>query len=83
MLKRNPRKVTGTVHYRCKHRKGVEEETAKKRTNKVQRVVVGASFNEILAKETQGKAAAKMSSIDIVLLDKYLEEHGYFETQVC
>ena len=63
------------------HRKGVEEETAKKRTNKVQRVIVGASFNEILAKET--RAAAKMSSIDIVLLDKYLEEHGYFETQVC
>merc|ERR1712203_268460 len=30
MLKRNPRKVTWTVLYRRKHRKGVEEETTKK-----------------------------------------------------
>merc|ERR1712039_953759 len=32
LLKRNPRKVTWTVLYRRKHRKGIEEETAKKRT---------------------------------------------------
>merc|ERR1711923_337506 len=43
MLKRNPRK-------------GVEEETAKKRTkrtHKFQRAIVGASLNEILAKRNQ------------------------------
>merc|ERR1711872_480172 len=56
MLKRNPRKVTWTVLYRRKHRKGVEEEAAKKRTkrtHKFQRAIVGASLNEILAKRNQ------------------------------
>merc|ERR1711974_131102 len=56
MLKRNPRKVTWTVLYRRKHRKGVEEETTKKktkRTHKFQRAIVGASLNEILAKRNQ------------------------------
>merc|ERR1712242_572567 len=55
-LKRNPRKVTWTVLYRRKHRKGVEEETSKKRTkrtHKFQRAIVGASLNEILAKRNQ------------------------------
>merc|ERR1712227_1130049 len=56
LLKRNPRKVTWTVLYRRKHRKGVEEEAAKKRTkrtHKFQRAIVGASLNEILAKRNQ------------------------------
>ena len=56
MLKRNPRKVTWTVLYRRKHRKGIEEETTKKRskrTHKFQRAVMGASLNEILAKRNQ------------------------------
>merc|ERR1712029_811520 len=56
LLKRNPRKVTWTVLYRRKHRKGVEEEAAKrrtKRTTKFQRAIVGASLNEILAKRNQ------------------------------
>merc|ERR1712212_340871 len=55
-LKRNPRKVTWTVLYRRKHRKGVEEEATKKRTkrtHKFQRAIVGASLNEILAKRNQ------------------------------
>merc|ERR1712018_170346 len=55
-LKRNPRKVTWTVLYRRKHRKGIEEETTKrrtKRTHKFQRAIVGASLNEILAKRNQ------------------------------
>ena len=47
MLKRNPREVTWTVLYRRKHKKGLEEETAKKRnkrTQKFQRAVVGATL---------------------------------------
>nr|ALS04424.1 60S ribosomal protein L24 [Acartia pacifica]ALS04425.1 60S ribosomal protein L24 [Acartia pacifica] len=55
-LKRNPRKITWTVLYRRKHKKGIEEETAKKRTKrtqKFQRAVVGASLNDILAKRNQ------------------------------
>merc|ERR1712227_725526 len=56
LLKRNPRKVTWTVLYRRKHRKGIEEETAKKRTKKTQkfqRAVVGATLSDILAKRNQ------------------------------
>ncbi|KAH8021560.1 hypothetical protein MRX96_011434 [Rhipicephalus microplus] len=53
MMKRNPRKVTWTVLYRRKHKKGIEEETTKrrtKRTAKFQRAIVGASLNDIMAR---------------------------------
>merc|ERR1712117_440532 len=56
LLKRNPRKVTWTVLYRRKHKKGIEEETAKKRTKKTQkfqRAVVGATLQDIMAKRNQ------------------------------
>merc|ERR1712212_509396 len=56
MLKRNPRKVTWTVLYRRKHKKGIEEETSKKRTKrtqKFQRAVVGATLQDIMAKRNQ------------------------------
>jgi len=56
MLKRNPREVTWTVLYRRKHKKGLEEETAKKRnkrTQKFQRAVVGATLQDIMAKRNQ------------------------------
>nr|ALS05094.1 60S ribosomal protein L24 [Centropages tenuiremis] len=55
-LKRNPRKITWTVLYRRKHKKGIEEDVTKKRTKrtqKFQRAVVGASLNDILAKRNQ------------------------------
>merc|ERR1739848_828089 len=56
LLKRNPRKVTWTVLYRRKHRKGIEEEVSKKRTKrtqKFQRAVVGATLQGIMAKRNQ------------------------------
>merc|ERR1712004_572562 len=56
MGKRNPRKITWTVLYRRKHRKGIEEESTRKRTKKTQkfqRADVGASLNDILAKRNQ------------------------------
>merc|ERR1719160_1308006 len=56
LLKRNPRKVTWTVLYRRKHKKGIEEEAAKKRnkrTQKFQRAVVGATLQDIMAKRNQ------------------------------
>ncbi|XP_076064540.1 ribosomal protein L24 [Oratosquilla oratoria] len=52
-MKRNPREVTWTALYRRKHKKGLEEETAKKRTRrtqKYQRAIVGASITDIMAK---------------------------------
>merc|ERR1711862_1002985 len=56
LLKRNPRKVTWTVLYRRKHKKGIEEEASKKRTKstqKFQRAVVGATLQDIMAKRNQ------------------------------
>merc|ERR1712156_302620 len=56
LLKRNPRKVTWTVLYRRKHKKGIEEEAAKKRTKrtqKFQRAVVGATLQDIMPKRNQ------------------------------
>merc|ERR1712082_145794 len=56
MLKRNPRKITWTVLYRRKHKKGLEEDVTKKRTSraqKFQRAVVGATLQDIMAKRNQ------------------------------
>merc|ERR1712212_879458 len=53
LMKRNPREVTWTVLYRRLHKKGIEEETAKKRTRRTQkhhRAIVGASLTDIMAK---------------------------------
>jgi len=56
LMRRNPRKVTWTVLYRRKHKKGQEEEAQKKRTRrtqKFQRAIVGASLTDIMAKRNQ------------------------------
>ena len=53
MMKRNPREVAWTVLYRRKHKKGIEEEAAKKRTRRTQkhqRAIVGATLTDIMAK---------------------------------
>merc|ERR1712226_810203 len=53
MMKRNPRKISWTVLYRKKHKKGTQEEISKKRTRrtvKFQRAIQGASLEAILAK---------------------------------
>ncbi|CAO1354028.1 unnamed protein product [Diamesa hyperborea] len=53
LMKRNPRKVKWTVLYRRKHKKGIEEETTKKRTRRTTkhaRAIVGASMADIIAK---------------------------------
>merc|ERR1711893_220494 len=55
-LKRNPRKVNWTVLYRRKHKKGLVEESQKKRTRrntKFTRAIAGLSLNEITAKRNQ------------------------------
>ena len=56
MLKRNPRKISWTVLYRRKHKKGLEEDVTKKRTRraqKFQRAVIGATLQDIMAKRNQ------------------------------
>lgn len=56
MLRRSPREIPWTVLYRRKHKKGQEEELAKKRTRrtaKFQRAIVGATLTDIMAKRNQ------------------------------
>ncbi|TPP63416.1 Ribosomal protein L24 [Fasciola gigantica] len=55
-LKRNPREISWTILYRRKNKKGLSEETAKKRTKrstKHTRAIAGASLAEIIAKRNQ------------------------------
>lgn len=56
LAKKNPRKISWTVLYRRKHKKGQQVEVAKRRTRrnvKHQRAIQGASWGEILAKRNQ------------------------------
>lgn len=60
--KKNPRKYHWTVFYRRLHKKGAAEEVAKKRarkTAKVQRAIVGATWEQIVAKREQPEAVRK------------------------
>merc|ERR1711962_488906 len=77
MLKRNPRKVTWTVLYRRKHKKGLEEETAKKRnkrTTKFQRAVVGATLQDIMAKRNQKPEVRKAQREQAIRAAKELKK---------
>ncbi|EDV24562.1 60S ribosomal protein L24 [Trichoplax sp. H2] len=56
LMRRNPRKISWTVVYRRKHKKGKVEETSKKRTRrttKFQRAIQGATLENIMAKRNQ------------------------------
>lgn len=55
-MRRNPRKVSWTVVYRRKHKKGKIEMSSKKRTRrttKFQRAIQGATLENIMAKRNQ------------------------------
>lgn len=55
-MKRNPRKTCWTVLYRRKHKKGTQEEVAKRRTRRTvkhARPIQGATLQEILMKRNQ------------------------------
>lgn len=54
--RKNPRRIAWTVLYRRQHKKGISEETAKKRTRKTvknQRAIVGASLDVIRERRNQ------------------------------
>merc|ERR1739848_645206 len=77
LLKRNPRKVTWTVLYRRKHKKGIGEETAKKRTKrtqKFQRAVVGATLQDIMAKRNQKPEVRKAQREQAIRAAKELKK---------
>lgn len=61
-MKRNPRKITWTVLYRRKHKKGTMEETHKRRTRRTtrfQRAIQGATLQMIHAKRNQTQEVRK------------------------
>merc|ERR1712211_176107 len=77
MLKRNPRKITWTVLYRRKHKKGLEEDVTKKRTRraqKFQRAVVGATLQDIMAKRSQKPEVRKAQRDQAVRAAKELKK---------
>merc|ERR1712018_545194 len=77
LLKRNPREVTWTVLYRRKHKKGIEEEAAKKRTKrtqKFQRAVVGATLQDIIAKRNQKPEVRKAQREQAIRAAKELKK---------
>merc|ERR1712029_1307196 len=77
LLKRNPRKVTWTVLYRRKHRKGIEDEASKKRTKrtqKFQRAVVGATLQDIMAKRNQKPEVRKAQRVQAIRAAKELKK---------
>merc|ERR1719365_226856 len=56
LMKRNPREINWTVLYRRKHKKGIQEETVKKRSRRTQkftRAITGATLSDIMAKRNQ------------------------------
>merc|ERR1712050_619745 len=77
MLKRNPGKITWTVLYRRKHKKGLEEDVTKKRTRraqKFQRAVVGATLQDIMAKRNQKPEVRKAQREQAVRAAKELKK---------
>lgn len=68
-MKRNPRKVKWTVLYRRKHKKGIEEETTKKRTRRTvkhTRAIVGATMADIMAKRNMKPEIRKAQREDAI-----------------
>lgn len=75
-MRRNPRKVTWTVLYRRKHKKGAAEQEVKKRTRrtvKFQRAITGVTWNEILAKRNQQPEFRKAQRQDAIKYDLIID----------
>ena len=70
LSKKNPRKFHWTVFFRKLHKKGINEEVAKKKAKKsikVQRAVGGLSLEQIIAKKNQpseAREAARKAAIE-------------------
>jgi large subunit ribosomal protein L24e len=62
LAKKNPRKFHWTVFFRRLHKMGASEEASKrrtKRTTKTHRAIVGATWEEIMARRNQPAAVRK------------------------
>lgn len=71
--RKNPRRIAWTVLYRRHHKKGISEETSKRRTRKAvknQRPIVGASLDLIAQRRSQKPADRKASREQRIAKDK-------------
>lgn len=71
--RKNPRRIAWTVLYRRQHKKGISEETSKKRTKKSvknQRAIVGASLELIKERRSQKPAERKAARDSKLAKDK-------------
>lgn len=71
--RKNPRRISWTVLYRRQHKKGLAEETSKRRTRKTvknQRAIVGASLELIKERRSQKPAERKKARDEKLALDK-------------
>jgi len=71
--KKNPRKIRWTVQFRRLHKKGLKEESVKRRARKVkkvQRSYVGLSLEEIEKKKVQRPAAFSSAQRDAAQKEK-------------
>uniref|UniRef100_A0A1Q3F8F5 Large ribosomal subunit protein eL24 n=1 Tax=Culex tarsalis TaxID=7177 RepID=A0A1Q3F8F5_CULTA len=85
LMKRNPRKVKWTVLYRRKHKKGIVEEAAKKRsrrTQKFQRAIVGASITDIMAKRNMKPEVRKAQRDQAIKVAKEAKKAKQAEKKV-
>lgn len=67
--RKNPRRISWTVLYRRQHKKGISEESAKRRTRKTvknQRAIVGASLELIKERRSQ-KPSDRKAARDVKL----------------
>ncbi|KAG9095485.1 60S ribosomal protein L24 [Ceratobasidium sp. 370] len=80
LQRKNPRKIAWTVVYRRMHKKGVAEETVKKRSRKTvkhQRGIVGADLATILAQRNRSesdRAKAHQEAINKAKAEKKKKE---------
>jgi large subunit ribosomal protein L24e len=71
--RKNPRRISWTVLFRRQHKKGISEETSKKRSRKAvknQRAIVGASLELIKERRAQKPAERKQARDQKLALDK-------------
>lgn len=71
--RKNPRRISWTVLYRRHHKKGISEETSKKRTRKTvkhQRAIVGASLELIKERRSQKPSERKAARDSKLAKDK-------------
>ncbi|KAG8685294.1 60S ribosomal protein L24 [Ceratobasidium sp. 394] len=88
LQRKNPRKIAWTVVYRRMHKKGIAEETVKKRSRKTvkhQRGIVGADLASIMAQRNRSEAdrtKARQDAINKAKAEKKKKEDAKTKAKV-